>query len=276
MDAQPGSVTGGQFHQSTEEDLTKCFGKYDMTHKKRGVAFIFNNENFKHSELKTRLGSSKDTQDFKGALIKLGFHEDDINVHTDSTVQEMLDTLEKIGKNNSLTDLDCFICVILSHGGPDDVICGYDGTVKLDKLLSYLRPDRCPSLKGVPKLFIIQACRGTTSDVGVEKNDDNSTGPEEWSPTIPVMADMLVVYSSCNKYLSYRNGKDGSGFIQALSEILMKYGTKYEIMKLLTAVSNRVASLDFQSSDNSKYNSCKQMPQIMSTLIKELMFEPKK
>ncbi|XP_036367188.1 caspase-1-like isoform X2 [Octopus sinensis] len=275
MAAQRASVTGGQSHHPSKADLKKWFDRYDMTHKKRGVAYIFNNETFKHPKLKTRYGSSKDTEDFKKALIKLGFREDDIKVYTDATVEEMRDAWKQFGKN-SHTDIDCFICAILSHGDSDDIICGYDGTVKLDELFSYLRPDRCPSLKGIPKLFFIQACRGTASDSGVEKTDADYIDHEEMSLTIPVMADMLVVYSSCNKHASYRDEKAGTWFMQALSEMLMEYGTKYEIMKLLTAVSNRVASLDLQSSANSECKSCKQMPQINSTLIKELMFEPKK
>ncbi|XP_036367182.1 caspase-1-like isoform X2 [Octopus sinensis] len=263
-----------QFHQSTGEDLMKCFNKYDMTHKRRGVAYIFNNENFKRSELATRYGSSKDTEDFKKALIKLGFREDDIKVYMDATVEEMRDALKQFGKN-SHTDIDCFICAILSHGGPDDVICGYDDVVKLDELFSYLRPKCCPSLTGVPKLFFVEASRGSKIDVGVEKTDADLIGYGKRTPKIPVMADMLVVYSSSNEYSSFIN-EDGSWFMQALSKMLMEYGNEYEIMKLLTAVSNRVASLDFRSSANSEYNGCKQMPHIMSTLIKELKFEPKK
>lgn len=265
-------VTGGQFHQPAEEDLMEYFDKYDMTHKKRGVAYIFNNEHFKNSELETRHGSSKDTQDFKTALIKLGFLEDDVTVYTDATAQEMIDALKEFGAKHSYTDMDCFICAILSHGREDNIICGYDGTVQIDELLSYLRPDRCPSLTGVPKLFFIQACRGTTPDLGVEKYDADLLRFQEKTPKIPVMADMLVVYSSCNKYPSFRDKDKGSWFMQAVSKILMKYGNEYEIMTLLTAVSKYVASFDFQSSDNPEYSGCKQVPYIMSTLIKELKF----
>ncbi|XP_014775609.1 caspase-7 [Octopus bimaculoides] len=274
-DARCVSVTGDQNRRPIVEDLMNCFHKYDMTHKKRGVAYIFNNENFEDPNLKPRHGSSKDTEDFKNALMKLGFEEDDINLYTDATIQEMLDALDLFGKENSDIDIDCFICAILSHGGSDDIIHGFDGPVELEKVLSCLRPDRCKLLTGIPKLFFIQACRGTTPDMGIEKNDADYIDHEERSPKIPIMADMLVVYSSCNKYPSFRDEKDGSWFMQALSKILTEYGTQCEILKLLTAVSNRVAALGFRSSANPEYNGCKQMPHIMSTLIKELKFEQK-
>ncbi|XP_029648145.1 caspase-3 [Octopus sinensis] len=235
-DARCVSLTGDKNRRPIEEDLMNCFHKYEMTHKKRGVAYIFNNETFEDSSLKTRLGSSKDSDDFKNALIKLGFEEDDIHLYTDATTEEMLEALELFGKENSDIDIDCFICAILSHGGQDDIIYGYEGPIELEKLLSCLRPDRCAPLTGIPKLFFIQACRGTTPDIGVEKKDADYIDHDERSPKIPVMADMLVVYSSVNKYPSFRDEGEGSWFMQVLSKILTEYGTQCEIMKLLTAV----------------------------------------
>ncbi|XP_014789170.1 caspase-7 [Octopus bimaculoides] len=266
--------TGAKFHLPTEEDLMKCFDKYDMTHKRRGVAYIFNNENFKDPKLETRHGSSKDTEDLKTALMSLGFREDEINVYTDPTVKEMLRALEDFNEDNPdiKGNIDCFICAILSHGGDDEIIYGYDGKIQLDELLSCLRPDRCPYLTGIPKLFFIQACRGSKIDVGVEKNDACGFGFEEKPPRIPIMADMLVFHSSYKEYPSIRNKDKGSWFMQTLSKVLKKYGAEYEILKLLTAVCNHVATLEYQSSKYPEYNSCKQMPQIMSTLRKELKF----
>ncbi|CAI9742742.1 caspase-1-like isoform X2 [Octopus vulgaris] len=277
MDAVSGDGnTGAKFHLPTEEDLMKCFDKYDMKHIKRGVVYIFNNENFKDSKkLPTRHGSSKDTEDFKTALIHLGFHETDINVYTDATKKEMFGALEDFHNDNPdiKGNIDCFICAILSHGGENDIIYGYEGEVELDEMLSYLRPDRCPSLTGIPKLIFIQACRGSKIDVGVEKKDGFGFGFEEKPPKIPIMADMLVFHSSYKEYPSIRDKQKGSWFMQTLSKVLKKYGAEYEIMKLLAAVCNHVATLEYQSLDNPEYDSCKQMPQIMSTLRKELKFE---
>eukprot|EP00106_Octopus_bimaculoides_P016082 XP_014783524.1 PREDICTED: caspase-like [Octopus bimaculoides] len=242
--------TGAQFHLPTEEDLMKCFEKYDMTHEKRGVAYIFNMKNFSDPKLQTRHGSSKDTKHLKRALENLGFHEDDINICKDFTAKEMLGALEEFDLNNPKINIDCFVCAILSHGGKNDIICGYEGKVELDELLSCLRPDRCPSLTGVPKLIFIQACRGSKIDVGVEKNDAAETESERKSPKIPIMADMLVFHSSYNKHPSIRNEDKGSWFMQTLSTVLMEHGTDYEIMKLLTAVCKRVASFEFKNPDN--------------------------
>lgn len=270
------SVNGSndiQFCSPSEEDLMGCFEKYDMTHEKRGIAYIFNIRKFRDPKHKTRHGSLIDTKQFKKALENLGFHEDDIFVCRDFTAKEMLETLEKFDQNHPEFNIDCFVCAILSHGGKNDVIYGFEGKVELDELLSCLRPDRCPSLTGIPKLIFIQACRGKQIDVGVERNDAEKTEAEIITSKIPIMADMLVFYSSSKKYPSIKHKRKGSCFMQTLSKTLMNYGTEYDIMKLLTAVCNRVASFEFVNPDNPECSDCKQMPQIMSTLLKRLKFE---
>lgn len=60
------------------------------------------------------------------------------------------------------SDADCFLCVFLSHGD-DGIIFGSDGDydkedtqIPLQELFDLFRGDRCPSLVGKPKIFIVQ------------------------------------------------------------------------------------------------------------------------
>jgi hypothetical protein len=55
------------------------------------------------------------------------------------------------------SDVDCFACVILSHGD-DGIVYGTNGTIKLASLFAMFKGDQCPSLAGKPKLFFIQVC----------------------------------------------------------------------------------------------------------------------
>ena len=52
-------------------------------------------------------------------------------------------------------DSDCFLLAILSHGD-EGVIYGTDGIIQLDMLINPFKGDKCPSLIGKPKIFIIQ------------------------------------------------------------------------------------------------------------------------
>ena len=50
---------------------------------------------------------------------------------------------------------DCFGCAILSHGA-EGIVYGTDGMIRVDLLVSEFSEDKCPGLKGKPKIFIIQ------------------------------------------------------------------------------------------------------------------------
>ncbi|OBS66899.1 hypothetical protein A6R68_04559 [Neotoma lepida] len=162
-----------------------------------------------------------------------------------------------------------FVCVILSHGD-EGIIFGTNGPIELKKLTSYFRGDYCRSLTGKPKLFIIQACRGTELDCGIET--DSGTDDDMACQKIPVEADFLYAYSTAPGYYSWRNSKDGSWFIQSLCAMLKLYADKLEFMHILTRVNRKVA-IEFESfSLDSTFHAKKQIPCIVSMLTKELYF----
>ena len=71
----------------------------------------------------------------------------------------MIDILDVIAKKNH-SAYDCFVCCILSHGNLGKVY-GSDGVaVEIKDLTDAVKPARCGSLTGKPKVFIIQACQG--------------------------------------------------------------------------------------------------------------------
>lgn len=53
---------------------------------------------------------------------------------------------------------DCVLFVILSHGHLGS-FATHDSTYNLNDLYNAFTADRCPTLAGKPKLFIIQTCR---------------------------------------------------------------------------------------------------------------------
>ena len=78
------------------------------------------------------------------------------------------------------TKYSCFMAFILSHGD-EKGIAGKDyhndtNLVKVDMLSSYFTPNQCEGLKNKPKIFFIQACRGSQRDV-LPTMDDTSYKP---------------------------------------------------------------------------------------------------
>jgi hypothetical protein len=74
---------------------------------------------------------------------------------------EAMDSILKEYAKKNHTQMDCFVCCILSHGDKDEVICCDEECVTIETMTSYFQASCCPSLAGKPKLLFFQACQGS-------------------------------------------------------------------------------------------------------------------
>lgn len=211
-----------------------------------------------------RNGTDVDAANAMKVFAKLGYK---VKVYNDQSVEQMKQVLTTVSKEDHSAAAS-FICVLLSHGD-EGVFFGTDGSIELKYLTSLFRGDRCKSLVGKPKLFFIQACRGTDLDAGIETDS-----PDDESTRIPVEADYLYAYSTAPGYYSWRNTMTGSWFMQSLCDMVSKYGRELELLHIMTRVNHKVA-VEFESISNSPgFNAKKQIPCIVSMLTKEMYFTP--
>ena len=61
---------------------------------------------------------------------------------------------------------DCLLVAVSTHENLG-TLHAYDGTYKTDSICSNFPSDKCPTLAGKPKIFLIQACQGHKHDNGV-------------------------------------------------------------------------------------------------------------
>ncbi|XP_073934369.1 caspase-7 isoform X3 [Castor canadensis] len=243
--------------------------QYNMNFANLGKCIIINNKNFdKTTGMEVRNGTDKDAEALFKCFRRLGF---DVVVHNDCTCDKMQDLLKKASEEDH-RDSACFACILLSHG-EEDRIYGKDGVTPIKELTAHFRGDRCKTLLEKPKLFFIQACRGTELDDGIQA-DSGPINDMDANPRykIPVEADFLFAYSTVPGYYSWRNPGSGSWFVQALCSVLDEYGKKLEIMQILTRVNHRVARHFESQSDNPLFHEKKQIPCVVSMLTKELYF----
>lgn len=239
--------------------------EYRMNHERRGFAVIINNKNFEpRLEMPPRDGTDKDASCLEHSLKRLGFDTNVFNNCRASAMREILANFARIDHS----DTDCFVCVLLSHGD-NGVVYGTDRDVEIEHLIQPFKYNR--SLAGKPKIFIVQACRGSKYMEGVDTNPYSI----EYVNKIPMEADFLIAYSTIAGYYSWRNSLSGSWFIQSLAMLLNEYGDKLEIMQLLTAVNRRVAFYYESNTNEPSLNGKRQVPCIVSMLTKELYFKPK-
>uniref|UniRef100_A0A8D1JXM9 Caspase-6 n=1 Tax=Sus scrofa TaxID=9823 RepID=A0A8D1JXM9_PIG len=254
--------------------------KYKMDHKRRGVALIFNHERFFwHLTLPERRGTSADRDNLKRRY-QLDFYTEIITILFSFLLWGAF-----IASTASHVDADCFLCVFLSHGEGNHIYA-YDAKIEIQTLTGLFKGDKCQSLVGKPKIFIIQACRGNQHDVPVlpldvvdhqtDKLDANLTQVDAASVyTLPAGADFLMCYSVAEGYYSHRETVNGSWYIQDLCEMLGKFGSSLEFTELLTLVNRKVSQRRVDFCKDPDAIGKKQVPCFASMLTKKLHFFPK-
>ncbi|KAM6441367.1 caspase-6 isoform 1-T1 [Liasis olivaceus] len=256
--------------------------EYKMNHKRRGLALIFNHERFFwHLKLPERRGTLADRDNLKRSLTELGF---EVKCFDDLRAEEVLQNIYNVSTGQH-EDADCFVCVFLSHG-EDNHVYAYDAKINIQMLTNMFRGDKCPSLIGKPKIFIIQACRGDKHDDPVnayDTVDSTAEGPliNETKVdaaavyTLPAGADFLMCYSVAEGYYSHRETINGSWYIQDLCEMIRKHGASLEFTELLMLVNRKVSHRRVDVCKDIQAIGKKQIPCFASMLTKKLHFRPR-
>lgn len=250
----------------TENDI------YDFKHPQRGYLLLIINETFYRQAW--RRGAHLDLENMQRVASKLGLrflNDKQMNL----SQSETLSWLQK-AQTMDHTDCDCFMFMISTHGLEQKnpmkgsqldhaLVCADDRLIFTSTIMEMFSDANCPTLKGKPKIFIIQACRGTDVDHGSDvkvipnknkyhgrsrdksaKSDNVSWAPEidhtdakgredsfvddsvsdTEAPSLQCDADMLIVYAVPPGMLAWRNSSDGSWMIHYLHEVLAEYDMK--------------------------------------------------
>ncbi|XP_072539791.1 caspase-8 [Salminus brasiliensis] len=252
---------------------------YSLKRRPRGYCLIINNYDFTKSHTsssnnsyKNRTGTDKDAFELIRVFTRLHFLTEEKN---DLCASEMLDVIKEFaGKDHS--QMDAFVCCILSHGLKGTVL-GADGqTVKIRELTQAFA--LCRSLLNKPKLFFIQACQGVQlqrpvyiqADGKEESNEEEEKELEDDAQSvtllsIPIEADFLIGMATVESYKSFRHTHKGSIFIQELCrQIESGLQRKEDILSIMTRVNREVST--------QVLNGFKQMPEPRYTLTKKLVF----
>ncbi|XP_021272957.1 caspase-9 [Numida meleagris] len=261
---------------------------YQLRAEPCGHCLIFNNVNFsRDSDLSTRAGSDIDCEKLEKRFKSLCFH---VRTLRDLKAQEIDLELRKLARLDH-SALDCCLVVILSHGCQTSHIqfpggiYGTDGkSIPIEKIVNYFNGSQCPSLRGKPKLFFIQACGGEQKDQGFEVDcespqDETCRGSIE-SDAIPFQApsgnmdepdavaslptpgDILVSYSTFPGFVSWRDKVSGSWYVETLDSVLEHYARSEDLLTMLVRVSDIVST-------KGKY---KQIPGCFNFLRKKFFF----
>lgn len=143
----------------------------------------------------------------------------------------MEDVAEKYGCQTDHSTFNAFVMIVMSHGEDNDCILGVDGKrVFVKDLMVQFQELKCPSLKEKPKVFIIQACRGSRKEVykkswsqavtstSADEDDDiyDSFSPDSTFPrsVFPREFDFVLSFAIVPGYVSYRSEEHSAFFVQ--------------------------------------------------------------
>ena len=176
------------------------------------------------------------------AFANLGFI---VEPHRDLNALQMR---RKVEEYSQMDHKGAFILIILSHGKEGDIVYGTDeGEVKVHRLQEMFFTEKCNSLAGKPKVFLIDACRGDKDEKGYHPPEQKSETGKSKSGAMSITdsSDFLTVYASTRGNAAYtykceKSEMSGSYFTQTLAKVIKEAKENTEFTEIIREVRYRV------------------------------------
>ena len=206
---------------------------YKMTSSPRGFCLIIDNEDY--DSLPPRRGSQVDAECLTQLFQQLGFW---VIIKKNLGRASLEYELTSFATDNVHVNLDMAVICLLSHGENGTIICRNGEKMSIESILLRFNNQEAPSLRGKPKYFLIQSCRGLDIDNGVEVDGpyvgENIADIQGFPPANSLVApsttnssknpsfeDIIVSYATIPGFVAYRNNVRGSWFVQSFCKVRM-------------------------------------------------------
>ena len=254
-----------------------------MTARPRGITLIINNASFAHhptyGQQSPRHGSEEDVGQVEALFTALDFT---VETKKNLSKPQLLNELDSVVYGRDHRGYDCFVLWFMSHGRSGEVFCSDGNTIPIAALHDML--SGCDKLRGKPKLFFIQACRGENEDEGVTASSDTGitsyghvgssfVSVKNPASREPTHADFLYAFSTVDEYVSYRDENLGSHYVRGLVEAFRERLVCDHLLDILTVVNQKVSNMEAKRpsrKNKNKIKICKQMPEVKHTLRKKV------
>ena len=169
----------------------------------------------------------------------------DVRVHQNLTAQKMTSQLESYSK---MQHTGVFFLVILSHGALSDnreaVLGTDDVSVPIHQLERLFHASNCRSLHEVPKIFLIDACRGNVREMAYSISGartlsaNNIAQPARAEPVTDSMH-FMIIFASTHGNVAYTTN-DGSHLTQTFVTVMNEAGPDTPFKLIIQEVRDRV------------------------------------
>lgn len=243
-----------------------------------GLAIIISNDYCSSSHFKPLTGAYKDGENMYQAFkyLKFATHRE-CNVPSQRLMQLIHDAT-RYGFYHQLENYKCIAFVFAGHGCTMDHIYMQDETlVSITDIVQSFLPKSAPHIATLPKLFLIDACRGKKDinpvlvprgSAEIPQGNAVERGITELlNSRVPSEGNCLIAYSTMPEHKSYEQSGEGSIWITILAEMLCTSHASIE--DILTKVNEKMME-KYQT-----FLQCPmQQPEKMSRLNKVLVLNP--
>ncbi len=216
----------------------------------KGIAIIITNDYSTRSgsQLSPLPGTQLDGQNLSAQFSK---REYAVYWRKNVTKNEFIDLMRELQRLDykSVKDFDSIFFIFSGHGSKDDCLYMQDGKkVQINEaVMSPLLPKSFPEIGNIPKVFLIDACRGgeKTECVLVPRGKIEEIGSRGGKEVlmIPVTEEgnCLVAFSTMPKFKAYEDANRGGVWFSTLNEELGSLDRKCSIDDILTEVNRKMA-----------------------------------
>ncbi|XP_037803539.1 uncharacterized protein LOC119597942 [Penaeus monodon] len=204
----------------------------------RGAILVANYSTFISPDNKPRLGSEVDADHITELFRQMGY--ENTKTIVDATREDTEKALLQFREEKIHEGVDSLVVVFMSHGS-EEQICTSDGEViQNQEIVQYFSDAECPALKGKPKYFIFQHCRGKMEHITITNtHKDSQRICESYVPqkrSQRKLSDVYICYSTLPGFVSYRYEVRGSPYIDAVCRVFMAEAHHKEIDALMKQV----------------------------------------
>ena len=200
---------------------------------------VFNTHKF--HELK---GGKKDEKRLKKLFKELGFT---VMIHKNLTAEEMKSTAEGYSR---MKHHGVFFLIILSHGGEGDVVYGTDGKkVKVEQLKGLFNVKNCPSLAAIPKIFMIDACRGSRNEWVYYFKTKSATKSPNHGASVTDSADFYTIFASTKGTTAGIDPTQGSHLTRNFVEVIRRANDSKKFEEIMTRVKGCIQQTEMQTAE---------------------------
>ena len=180
-------------------------------------------------------GGKRDEEDLKKLFKELGFTA---MIHQNLTAEKMKYTTEGY---SHMTHSGVFFLIILSHGGEGDVVYGTDGNeVEVHQLKELFYATKCPSLAGIPKIFMIDACRGSRNERVYRPETKSATKSSKRRASVTDSADVYTIFASTRGTTAGIDPERGSHLTRNFVDAIKKADPDKNFEEIMTEVKRNI------------------------------------